>query len=286
MLAIGLAGALAATGAMAQTKQADKDSQKFIKAAIEGDIAEVDIGKLAQEKGESDAVKQFGAMLVKDHGAHKAKAEQVANELGVTPPTGSSFSSKATYTKLKLLSGASFDRSFAKSMVKDHEEDIKEYKKESSKTDAAGQLAKETLPLLADGQMTPVAGPRQPGVIFLYVSLEPGRVRPARLELFHRLLAARGITAILRTLRPRGDRPEPRHALRRLCCEDDAADMLSAFEHVVIVGRPFAGAAFGGAHQRQRVCFTNCARGFGRARSLGMIRASAHARDEKWTIPV
>ena len=105
-------------------------------------------GKLAQEKGESDAVKQFGAMLVKDHGAHKAKAEQVANELGVTPPTGSSFSSKATYTKLKLLSGASFDRSFAKSMVKDHEEDIKEYKKESSKTDAAGQLAKETLPVL------------------------------------------------------------------------------------------------------------------------------------------
>ena len=134
MLAIGLAGALAATGAMAQTKQADKDSQKFIKAAIEGDIAEVDIGKLAQEKGESDAVKQFGAMLVKDHGA--------------PPPTGSSFSSKATYTKLKLLSGASFDRSFAKSMVKDHEEDIKEYKKESSKTDAAGQLAKETLPVL------------------------------------------------------------------------------------------------------------------------------------------
>ena len=59
MLAIGLAGALAATGAMAQTKQADKDSQKFIKAAIEGDIAEIDAGKLAQEKGQSDAVKQW-----------------------------------------------------------------------------------------------------------------------------------------------------------------------------------------------------------------------------------
>ena len=63
VLAIGLAGALAATGAIAQTKQADKDSQKFIKAAIQGDIAEVDVGKLAQEKGQSDAVKQYGAML-------------------------------------------------------------------------------------------------------------------------------------------------------------------------------------------------------------------------------
>lgn len=104
VLAIGLAGALAATGAIAQTRQADKDSQKFIKAAIQGDIAEVDVGKLAQEKGQSDAVKQYGAMLVKDHGEHKSKAEQVAGQLGVEPPTGSSLMQKATYAKLKLLS--------------------------------------------------------------------------------------------------------------------------------------------------------------------------------------
>jgi putative membrane protein len=148
VLAIGLAGALAATAAMAQTKQADKDSQKFIKAAIQGDIAEVDFGKLAQEKGQSDAVKQYGAMLVKDHGEHKTKAEQVAKELGVEPPTGSSLGEKTTYAKLKLLSGESFDKSFAKSMVKDHQEDIKDYKKEASKNDAAGKLAKETLPTL------------------------------------------------------------------------------------------------------------------------------------------
>ncbi len=33
-------------------------------------------------------------------------------------------------------------------MVKDHQEDIKEFQKESSKNDAAGKLAKETLPTL------------------------------------------------------------------------------------------------------------------------------------------
>jgi putative membrane protein len=49
---------------------------------------------------------------------------------------------------LKLLSGESFDRSFAKSMVKDHQDDIKEFQKEASKNDPAGQLAKETLPTL------------------------------------------------------------------------------------------------------------------------------------------
>jgi putative membrane protein len=148
LLAIGLAGALAAGTAMAQTKQVDKDSQKFIKSAIQGDIAEIDIGKLAQEKSQNEAVKQYGAMLVKDHSEHKAKAEEVASQLGVQPPTGSSVGSKATYAKLKVLSGTTFDRSFAKSMVKDHQEDIKEFQKESSKSDAAGKLAKESLPTL------------------------------------------------------------------------------------------------------------------------------------------
>ena len=145
MLTMGLAGALATTGAMAQTKQVDTASQKFISSAVQGDIAEVEVGKLAQEKSQSEAVKQFGAMLVKEHGEHKTKAEQVANELGVKPPTGSSISQKVTYAKLKMLSGTPFDKFFARAMVKDHQQDIKEYQKEASKDDAAGKLANETL---------------------------------------------------------------------------------------------------------------------------------------------
>jgi len=148
MLAVALGAALAATGALAQSGLVDKASQKFISSAIQCDIAEVDFGKLAQEKGQSDSVKHYGAMLVKDHGDHKTRAEQVAGELGVTPPTGSGIGANATYTKLKILSGASFDRSFAKSMVKDHQEDIKEYWQEATKNDAAGRLAKETLQVL------------------------------------------------------------------------------------------------------------------------------------------
>jgi putative membrane protein len=42
----------------------------------------------------------------------------------------------------------SFDKSFAKAMVNDHQEDIKEYRQRANKNDAAGRLAKETLPVL------------------------------------------------------------------------------------------------------------------------------------------
>ncbi|MGB6706838.1 MAG: DUF4142 domain-containing protein [Pseudolabrys sp.] len=86
--------------------------------------------------------------MIKDHGDHKAKAVQVANEFGVTPPTGSGIGAKATYAKLKMLSDASFDKSFAKAMVNDHQEDIKEYRQGANKNDAAGRLAKEALPVL------------------------------------------------------------------------------------------------------------------------------------------
>lgn len=148
ILAAGFAAALALTASAALAQQPDRASQKFIKEAIQGNNAEVQVGQLAQEKGQSDAVKQYGAMLVKDHGAANDKAKQVAAQLNVDPPTGTSIGQKATYAKLKLLSGASFDKSFAKSMVSDHQKDIKEYQKEAQKNDAAGAFAKETLPVL------------------------------------------------------------------------------------------------------------------------------------------
>jgi putative membrane protein len=150
ILAIGLAAAMAfaSTAALAQDNGADKDSVKFIKNAIEGNYAEIDAGKLAEQKGNSEAVKQYGAMLVKDHSEANEKAKQVANQLGVDPPTGSSVTQKAAYLKWKVLSGNSFDRTFASDMAKDHQADIKEFQTEAQKSDPAGSFAQQTLPTL------------------------------------------------------------------------------------------------------------------------------------------
>ena len=54
--------------AFAQGAQtATKEDQTFVTKAIEGNLAEISMGKLAQEKGQSQDVKNFGAMLVHDH---------------------------------------------------------------------------------------------------------------------------------------------------------------------------------------------------------------------------
>jgi len=127
---------------------ADDSSEKFVKEAIQGNLAEVQVGQLAQQKGSIQGVRDFGAMLVKDHQLANEKATAVAQHMSITPPDKPGLKQKALYDKLSRLSGAKFDREFTESMVKDHQEDIAEYQKASQLTNAAADYAKQTLPKL------------------------------------------------------------------------------------------------------------------------------------------
>ena len=127
---------------------ADDSNEKFIKEAIQGNLAEVQVGQLAQEKGAIQGVRDFGAMLMKDHQMANEKATEVAQHMSIKAPDEPGLKQKAVYEKLSRLSGAQFDREFTKSMVKDHQEDIARYQKESQLNGAAAEYAKETLPKL------------------------------------------------------------------------------------------------------------------------------------------
>jgi putative membrane protein len=128
---------------------ADKASQKFITEAIQGNLAEIAVGKLAQQKGQSDGVRSFGAQLVSDHTAANDKAMSVAQSMGVSPPSEPNKKQKAVYDRLSKLSGENFDREFAKAMVDDHKNDIREFEKEAKKkNDPAAEFANQTLPTL------------------------------------------------------------------------------------------------------------------------------------------
>jgi putative membrane protein len=127
---------------------AEKPSQAFLKKAIEGNFAEIEMGKLAQQKGQNDNVKKFGQMLMDDHAAANQKAIDTAKSMGMTPPDGPSAKQKADLEKMSKMSGAQFDRDFAMHMVADHQKDIAEYKKGAKQGDAAGEYAKAQLDVL------------------------------------------------------------------------------------------------------------------------------------------
>jgi putative membrane protein len=124
----------------------------FFKNAAEGGMAEVELGNLAQKKSEDASVKDFGAMMVKDHTAANDKLKALANSKNIKLPTSPSMGQMATKTKLEVLSGKSFDKSYIKGMIKDHETDIKEFKKESAsgKDPEAKAFATATLPTLEE----------------------------------------------------------------------------------------------------------------------------------------
>ena len=146
-ISIFFAGILAATLASGSAfAQAD---QKFAKEAIEGNLAEVQMGQLAQQNGASQGVKDFGRMLATDHGQANSKAGSVASSLNVTPPTQPNAKQKKDYDKMSKLNGAAFDKAFAAHMVMDHKKDIASYQKASkSKNQTVAGYASETLPTL------------------------------------------------------------------------------------------------------------------------------------------
>jgi putative membrane protein len=129
---------------------AEKPSQAFLKKAIEGNFAEVQMGQLAQQKGQNDDVKKFGQMLSDDHSAANQKAIDAAKALGVTPPAGPNAKQKADYEKMSNMSGTKFDQHFATHMIADHQKDIAEYKKAAKQADAAGEYAKAQIDVLQE----------------------------------------------------------------------------------------------------------------------------------------
>jgi putative membrane protein len=123
---------------------------KFYRDAAEGGLAEVAMGNLAQQKAQSPSVKDFGAQMVKDHSAANEKLKALAQSKNITLPANPSVAEMATKAKLEALSGQSFDKSYIKGMIQDHEEDIAEFKREaaSGRDPDARAFASATLPTL------------------------------------------------------------------------------------------------------------------------------------------
>jgi putative membrane protein len=137
-----LAAPLAAFGA-----DANPDAS-FYKNAAEGGLFEVDAGNLAQQKSSNQAVKDFGAMMVKDHTAANQKLQSIAASKNITLPTSASMKQMATKAKLDVLSGDTFDKSYIKSQVAAHEQTVALFQKEiaTGQDPDAKAFASQTLP--------------------------------------------------------------------------------------------------------------------------------------------
>ncbi|HEY7211799.1 MAG TPA: DUF4142 domain-containing protein [Bryobacteraceae bacterium] len=128
------------------------DDKKFLKDAALGGMAEVELGKLAAEKGASDGVKQFGQKMVDDHSKANDQLKEVAAKTQIEVPSSLDSKHQKTLDKLAKLSGPEFDKAYIKDMVKDHREDVSDFQAEAQNGTNPNirQFAASTLPTLKE----------------------------------------------------------------------------------------------------------------------------------------
>lgn len=124
----------------------------FVQKTAMSDMYEVQAGKLAAEKGQSDAVKQFGQQMVD---AHTKTTEELTGivktkNIKVDPPTKLDAKHQKLIDDLNSATADNFDKAYAKQQVDAHQEAVDLFKKYAASGDDADvkQFAEKTLPTI------------------------------------------------------------------------------------------------------------------------------------------
>jgi putative membrane protein len=133
------------------TEKASKTGEHaFLREAYQSDLAEVQLGQLAQQKASNQQVKQFAQRMIDDHNKNLDQVKQVAQQEGVTLPEKPAAKDEATKNRLEKLSGKEFDHAYMRDMVKDHTTDVAKFKDEAKENvaPAVKNYVDQTLPTL------------------------------------------------------------------------------------------------------------------------------------------
>lgn len=120
-------------GAMANAPT-ERDS-KFAVEAASGGMMEVQLGELAGQKATSARVKEFGAMMVRDHQQANEELKALAARKQITLPPAPGEDHMDEISDLTKKTGRDFDRAYIDLMVDDHEDDVEDFEEAARQAD-------------------------------------------------------------------------------------------------------------------------------------------------------
>jgi len=153
VLALGAAPAIAQQPGSQQAGSSQANpAHQFVMEAAMGGMAEVELGKLATAKAQSQEVKQFAQRMVTDHGKANEELKSLAQRKNIALPTDSGAHHENIHEQLSKMSGAAFDRAYMQAMLTDHQKDVNNFRRESQTgTDPEVKAwAAKTLPTLEE----------------------------------------------------------------------------------------------------------------------------------------
>ena len=105
----------------AQAQNLAKSDQQLLQQMAQGNMAEIEAGKIALQKSQNTEVKAFAQQMIDDHTKGLQEVQTVAQNKGVTLPAEPDAKHKAMASKLNGLSGDAFDRTYlSQAGVADH----------------------------------------------------------------------------------------------------------------------------------------------------------------------
>ncbi|MDQ6763736.1 MAG: DUF4142 domain-containing protein [Bacteroidota bacterium] len=126
------------------------DVADFAVKAANGGMMEVKMGEYASKNAMDKSVKDFGAMMVKDHTKANDELKGIATSKNIAIPATVGQDMTDKMNDLMKKTGKDFDKAYMNSMVDDHKDDIDEFQKEAdnSKDSTVKNFAAKTLPTL------------------------------------------------------------------------------------------------------------------------------------------
>lgn len=112
----------------ATVSKADQDFA--VNTAIAG-MTEIQAGQLAQQKGTAKDVKEYAAMMIKDHTQAADKLKAIANQKNITLPATLTPEAQKNLDDLQKEDGKKFDKDYMAMMVSDHKKVIGAFEDES-----------------------------------------------------------------------------------------------------------------------------------------------------------
>jgi len=153
IISIVAAALVALTGpAAAQVQLVSDQDREFVNKAATGNLAEIELGRVAAQRAARPSVRSFGERMVTDHGRSNAELTSLARSKGIEVPTALEPSQQAVRDRLSALSGNDFDRAYMSEMVRDHTEDIALFERaaEISTDPDLKAWAAQSLPMLRE----------------------------------------------------------------------------------------------------------------------------------------
>ena len=124
----------------------------FLKQAAEINLGEVQLGKLAEQKGNNPAIRDFGKRMVEDHTRAEDNLRQIAQKQGVTLPTSAGQHEAMLQQQLSGAKGAQFDQIYIEHMLSGHKGAIDAFENEieHGSNPAIKGYAENTLSVIQD----------------------------------------------------------------------------------------------------------------------------------------